>query len=123
MTQPLALLHYEKLMPGSQLMHRLEDLGYRVQMVPELAQLLPEAEGTKPLFVIVDVEPKTPKVCDAIAGLRRHTATAHIPVIAITGEDREEAQEAARQAGARLVVTDTAILAHLDQFLQQALEV
>ena len=123
MTQPLALLSYEKLLPGSQLMHRLEDLGYRVQTIPETGKLVAEAEQSKPLLVIVDVEPKIPAACEAIAGLHQHIGTMHIPVIAITGEGREEAQEAARQAGAKLVVTDIAILAHLDQFLEQALEI
>ncbi len=33
MTQPLALVFYEKLMPGSQLVNRLQDLNYRVQAV------------------------------------------------------------------------------------------
>ena len=97
MTQPLALLHYKKLLPGSQLMHRLEDLGYRVQTVSELASLLDEADSLKPLFMILDMEPKTPEVCDAIAGLRRQPGTAHIPVIAITGEDQEENQDNLKQ--------------------------
>jgi len=123
MTQPLALLHYEKLLPCSQLMHRLEDMGYRVQTVPEAGQLAAQAETTKPLLVIVDLDPGMRSACSAIADLQRNAATSHIPVIAIAGEDQEEAQEAARQAGAKLVVHDHAILAYLDQFLEQALEI
>ena len=38
MTQPLALVWYEKLMPGSKLVNRLQDLGYRVLTAPEEKQ-------------------------------------------------------------------------------------
>ena len=35
MTQPLALVLYEKLLPGSQLVNRLQDLNYRVQAIAD----------------------------------------------------------------------------------------
>ena len=35
MTQPLALVVYEKLLPGTQLVNRLQDLHYRVQAVTD----------------------------------------------------------------------------------------
>ena len=37
MTQPLALVLYEKLLPGSQLVNRLQDLNYRVQTIADPA--------------------------------------------------------------------------------------
>ena len=37
MTQPLALVLYEKLLPGSQLVNRLQDLNYRVQTIADAA--------------------------------------------------------------------------------------
>src|SRR5262245_49139849 len=39
MTEPLALVVYEKLLPGSQLVNRLQDLKYRVQTVADPTQL------------------------------------------------------------------------------------
>src|SRR2546423_14440364 len=40
MTQPLALVFYESLMPGSQVVNRLQDLKYRVQTINDPAMLL-----------------------------------------------------------------------------------
>ena len=123
MKQPLALLLYEKLLPGGQLVHRLQDLGYRVQPVPAPTDLLPTAEREKPLLAFVDLEPRYQKTCEAIAALRQTSGTAHIPVIAFAGAQSLEAHDAARRAGATLVVNDTALLVHLSQFLEQALQV
>ena len=123
MKQPLALLLYEKLLPGGQLVHRLQDLGYRVHPVPAPADLLPTAEREKPLLAFVDLEPRYQQTCEAIAALRRTSGTAHIPIIAFAGAQSLEAHDAARRAGATLVVNDTALLVHLSQFLDQALQV
>ncbi len=45
MTEPLALVLYERLLPGSQVVNRLQDLRYRVQTVAE-ARLLVECWWT-----------------------------------------------------------------------------
>jgi len=119
MTQPLALLLYEKLLPGSQLVNRLQDLGWRVQASHEVTALTRTAEELKPLLVLADLASSRGSVCDAVRQLRRHAGTAHIPVIAFGAE--ESAQTAAAGAGANLVVSDTAILQHLSQFIDQAL--
>jgi CheY-like chemotaxis protein len=123
MTRPLTLCLYEKLLPGGQLVNRLQDLGYRVQSLSDPASLVEHAEREKPLVVIADLEPRQNQVCEAIAKLKQHGSTGHIPVIAFSSAHKTAVQEAARSAGATLVVNDTAILAHLDQFLQQALQV
>jgi CheY-like chemotaxis protein len=123
MKQPLALLLYEKLLPGGQLVNRLQDLGYRVQPVPAPGDLVPTAEREKPLLAFVDLEPRFEQICQAISGLRQNSATRHIPVIAFAAPQSAEAQEAARRAGATLVVNDAALLLHLGQFLDQALQV
>jgi CheY-like chemotaxis protein len=123
MKQPLALLLYEKLLPGGQLVNRLQDLGYRVQPVPAPGDLLPTAEREKPLLAFVDLEPRFEKTCEAIAALRQGTATSHIPIIAFASQQNTAAHESARAAGATLVVNDAALLAHLGQFMEQALQV
>jgi len=121
--QPLALLLYEKLLPGSQLVHRLQDEGYRVQPVPTPAELAPIAEREKPLVVFVDLEPNFERTCEAIIGLRQNEATRHVPVIAFASGEGSPAHQAAGRAGATLVVNDHAVLIHLNQLLERALEV
>jgi CheY-like chemotaxis protein len=121
MTQPLALVWYEKLLPGSQLVHRLQDLGYRVLTAPGADALSACAEQEKPMVVLTDLASGRAKVPEAIAQLRQNAATSHLPVIAF-GEEKEEAlRVAAQAAGATLVVNDAAILSHLEQFLERAL--
>ncbi|HTD88878.1 MAG TPA: response regulator [Candidatus Binatia bacterium] len=121
MSEPLALLVYEKLLPGGQLVNQLQDRGYRVQPLADPADLTSAAQQ-KPMLVFMDLEPKTEQVCAAIRRLKTDPSTAHIPVIAIAPHAREELAEPARAAGAKLVVFDNAILVHLDQFLEQALQ-
>ncbi len=119
--KPLTLLLYEKLLPGGQLLGRLEDLGYRVQSLTEPTELVRVAEGEKPMLIIVDFEPQFDAVALAVAALKRGAATAHIPVIGLVPARHAAAQAAARQAAANLVVLDTVILQHLPQFIDQAL--
>jgi len=123
MNEPLALLLYEKLLPGSQLVHKLQDLGYRVQPVPAPEDLVSTAEREKPIVAFVDLEPRPEHAAAAIAALAGHPSTSHIPVIAFASARNEAAQTAGRNAGAKLVAPDHALLAHLNQFLEQALAI
>ena len=119
MTQPLALLLYEKLLPGSQLAGRLQDLKWRVQTLNDAAELVRTAEEHKPVLVLTDLASSRGSVIDNIAKLRRHQATTHIPVIAFSADESQH--KPAADAGATLAVSDTAILQHLNQFIDQAL--
>jgi len=121
MTQPLALVLYEKLLPGSQLVNRLQDLNYRVQTLADPVLLVQTAEQAKPMLVLADLEPAARNVSAAILRLKENVSTKHLPVIAICAEEAKDLQDAARNAGANLVVSDVAILGHLEQFLEQAL--
>lgn len=123
MAQPVTVFLYEKLLPGGQLVNRLQDLGYRVVTLSDPRQLVEHAQREKPLFVVADLEPRHNDTCAAVTQLRKNSATAHIPVIAITGAENTAVQENARQAGATLVVNDQAILVHLNELLEQALQV
>ena len=123
MKRPLALLLYEKLLPGGQLVNRLQDLGYRVQPVPAPSDLQSTAERETPMLVFIDLEPRYESICDAIATLRRNAGTSHIPIVAFASQQNIQAHEKARQSGATLVVNDSALLLHLNQFLEQALHV
>ena len=121
MTQPLALVCYERLLPGSQLVNRLQDLGYRVQTLSDANALSSTAQACRPMLVLVDLQRTEGDVFRAINRLKTNQATAHLPVVAFTGGDPVEAQVPARQAGAILVVPDQALLDHLPQWLEQAL--
>ena len=123
MTRPLALCVYERLLPAGQLVNLLQDLGYRVQSLGDPATLVEQAEREKPLLILADLEPRQDEVCRAITSLKNNAATAHIPIIAFAAATHTPLQESARLAGATLVVSDSAILIHLNQFLDQALQV
>lgn len=123
MTQPLALVLYEKLLPGSQLANRLQDLNYRVQTISDPALLNQCAEQAKPLLVVVDLESSQQSVLPAITALKQNSLTKHLPVIAFAKEDSPEKRQAAEHAGITLFVTEAAITNHLPQLLSQALEI
>jgi CheY-like chemotaxis protein len=123
MTKPLALVFYEKLMPGSQLVNRLQDLNYRVETVNNLASLQHCAQSEGPMLVFVDLEASGGDVCLAITALKSDAATQHVPVVAFASERAVELQAAAQKAGAKLVVSETALLSQLPELLSQVLQV
>ncbi|MGC3960599.1 MAG: hypothetical protein QM813_22505 [Verrucomicrobiota bacterium] len=123
MNLPLALLCYEDLMPGTQLVNRLQDLRYRVQVVASAAELPAVAAQQGAMLVLVDLASKRADVADVIRQLRAAATTSHLPIIAFADEADSALQTAGKAAGATLVVTDAAILAHLPQLIGQALQV
>jgi CheY-like chemotaxis protein len=122
MTLPLALVVYEKLLPGTQLINRLEDLHYRVQALTDAGLLAETARKEKPLVILADATSKRNDVFPAVTSVKADKSTAHIPVIVFTPEDAEALREQAHKAGATLAVSEAAILNHLAQFLDQALQ-
>jgi CheY-like chemotaxis protein len=123
MIEPLALVLYEKLLPGTQLVNRLQDLKYRVRTTGDADKLVECAKECMPMLLLADLESSRNNVCQAISKLKQDPATQHIPVIAFSDEKAPDLQAAARSAGATLLVSDTAILTHLPQFLEQALQI
>ena len=78
--QPLALVFYEKLMPGSQLVNKLQDLNYRVQTVNDPALLQPGAPRESPLLVIADLaggEAVCSRHCRVEGGCRHRPHSGH----------------------------------------------
>jgi CheY-like chemotaxis protein len=123
MTEPLALVLYERLLPGTRIVNRLQDLKYRVQTLADAKLLTECAEQSKPMLVVADFEAGREDVCAAIARLKQNSATQHLPVIGFGNDGAADWQAAAQTAGATLVVSETAILAHLPQCLERALEI
>jgi len=118
--QPLALVIYERLMPGSQLVNRLQDLNYRVLVLNEVTGLAATVQRESPLLLVLDLTVPG-DVCGALATLRSTPATAHLPVIGFAPENARDLLPAAQAAGANMAVTEIALLNHLAQLLDQAL--
>ena len=123
MTQPLALVLYEKLLPGSQIVNRLQDLNYRAQAVGDPSLLVECAEQARPLLVVADLQSERENVLSALTRLKQNPSTKHLPIIAFAPEDTAELRASSLSAGVTLLVSDTAILNHLPQLLDQALQV
>jgi CheY-like chemotaxis protein len=120
--QPLALVFYERLLPGSQLVNRLQDMNYRVLPLNALERLGATVQRESPLLLLIDLA-SPGDVCAAIAALRSSPATAHLPVIAFAPDDAPDLPAAAQAAGATIAVSETAVLNHLSQLIDQALNV
>lgn len=120
--QPLALVFYERLMPGSQLVNRLQDMNYRVLSMAALDRLSATVQRESPLLLFIDLA-SPGEVGAAIASLRATPATTHLPVIGFAPDSDSVLLEAARKAGANLAVSDTALVSHLSQLIDQALSV
>jgi len=123
MTQPLALVLYERVLPGTRLVNRLEELSYRVRTISDHTALSATAQEARPMLVFADLQPGGHEVCASISRLKQNPETSHLPVVAFGGDDTPDLQDAARRAGATMVVSEAALVSHLPQFLEQALQV
>ena len=122
MTQPLAIVFYERLLPCSQLVNRLQDLNYRVLAVSNLAQLAAVVKREMPLLLLVDLGARG-EVGGAIEKIKADAATCHVPLIVFAPDEKPELLAAAQAVGANFTITDSGLAGHLPQLLQQALHV
>jgi CheY-like chemotaxis protein len=122
-TKPLAIIFYEELLIGSQLVNRLQDLSYRVQAVLDASQLHAQVVESKPLVILCGLGEKKAGICAEIAQIRTDPSTAHIPILAFGAKKDKKLHENARAAGANLVAADEELLAQLPQLLEQILHV
>jgi CheY-like chemotaxis protein len=122
MLQPLAIVFYERLMPGSQLVNRLQDLNYRVLALNHADRLAATVQRESPLLLFVDLAAPG-DVCGTIAKLKSTPATAHVPVIGFAPDHAPGLLTDAQAAGANIAVSETAIGSHLSQIIDQALPV
>ena len=120
MTKPLALVLYERLMPGSQLVNKLQDLGYRTETVNDPKSLVEHAEKAKPMLVLADLEPASANIAQVLSRLKENSTTSHLPIIAFCADNSTDLQNVAKAA--TVVVTDSAIVTHLPLFLERALQ-
>ncbi|MBM3871819.1 MAG: response regulator [Verrucomicrobia bacterium] len=123
MTSPLALLLYERLLPGSALGNKLRDQGYRILHVTNLTDIAAIAAGEKPLVAFVDLEWKATDASAAIRALKENPATHHVPILAFSSPRNVKLRDAALAAGATIIASDEAILTQLSAMLDQAMMV
>jgi CheY-like chemotaxis protein len=122
MLQPLAIVFFERLMPGSQLVNRLQDLNYRVLVINNAALLAATAKRETPLLLLADLDASA-EVCTAIEKIKADPASAHLPIIAFAPDDKPELLAAAEKAGASFTIGESALAGHLPQLLDRALQV
>ena len=123
--QPLALVSYESLLAGNQLVNQLHELGYRTSLVPDLSQAAAQAAREKPLVLLIQLASQAGPACDAIRQVKAGTDTGHVPILAFgkfdgTKEERQLADQA-RVAGADLVAAEAGLRAQLPGLLDQVL--
>jgi hypothetical protein len=120
--QSLAIVFYERLMPGSQLVNRLQDLNYRVLTVNNVALLAATAKRESPILLLIDLDSGT-DICGVIEKIKADAASNHLPIIAFAPDNRPELLTDAEKAGADFTVGETAIASHLPQLVDRALHV
>jgi PleD family two-component response regulator len=121
--EPLALLLCSRRLIAIQLTERLEALRYRIVVLDEPAQLRTQAEADKAMVVFADMEGRDEALIAAVKQLRSNASTSHIPVIGFRRELDDAAQSALTAQGFATVVNETAILSHLTQLLDRALDI
>ena len=120
--QPLAIVFYERLMPGSQLVNKLQDISYRVLTLNKPDLLAPSAGREMPMIVFAELGAGN-DVLSAIEKIKADSATNHIPVIGFASDNSPAPLAAAQKSGANLAVSDSVLLNHLPQLIDQALQV
>jgi CheY-like chemotaxis protein len=108
---------------ATQLTQRLEALRYRLHVVGKSPEMVAAARSEKAMIILADVEGNPVEVVQALAQLRADAATAHIPVIAFAREMDDQTQADLVARGATMAVNEVAILSHLAQLLDRALEI
>jgi len=122
MSKPLAVVYYANLMPGSQVANKLQDLGYRVLALTDMAGLASMCQKEKPFLVVAEIMPAAAALA-AIGQLKLDAATQHIPVLGYSTAQDPALQAQATDAGVSLLAGTAAISEHLARLLDQILQV
>ena len=123
MMKPLAFVCSENMVLGTQLVDRLQDLGYRVEIISDAGQLSAQTRSARPFVIVSDLVSRGTDVVPVIKGLRQDKETAHIPIIGMTTNPNQQFHADAIAAGASVVTMESGILTQLPQLLDMALAV
>jgi CheY-like chemotaxis protein len=121
MPQPVAIHVFDNLTVGPGVNANLEKLGYTVHRLESASLLAQKATEWKPFLILMDLTTKMGDANAAIHSLKSDATLRHIRVIAYGDHQNEALLEAARQAGADVVTSNSAVASHLDAVVQQAL--
>ncbi len=122
-TKPLAIVFYEKLLPGSQVVNRLTDLGYRVtatQLASEVPRL---ARAESPMVIVADLQLRAGDFVSVIQTLKSSADTEHVPILGYCDPKNQKLVDAAVKAGAKLVAAEKGLPEQLPQLLDHVLAV
>jgi len=122
-TKPLAVVFYERLLPGSRIANRLADLGWRVAEAKQAADIVPLVRSERPLVVVAELELRSGDLCPIIAELKRTPETEHVPFLGYGDPKNQRLVDAALAAGARLIVGEAGVCDQLPQLLDHVLAV
>lgn len=121
MPQPVAIHVFDNLMLGMGVNTNLEKLGYEVQRLDNASTLSQTAAEVKPFLVVIDLTTKMGDANAAIRAIKSDATLKHIRVLAYGDHQNEALLEAARQAGADVVTSNSAVASHLNEVVQQVL--
>ena len=122
-TRPLAIVFYEKLLPGTQVVNRLTALGYRVTATQTAVDVPRLVRENRPMVVIADLALRHGDFCGIIGQLRASPDLAHVPVLGYCDSKNRKLVDAALEAGAKLVAAEQGIPDQLAQLLEHVLAV
>lgn len=122
-TKPLAVVFYERLLPGSRVANRLSDLGWRVAEAKRPADIVTLARDERALVVIAEFASRSDEVCRAVTELKRTSETEHVPVLGYGDPAATKLSDAALAAGVSLVVAEAGLFDQLPQLLDHVLAV
>lgn len=122
-TKPLAVVFYQRLLPGSRVVNRLADLGWRVAEASDPADIPSLVRSEHPLLVIAELELRSGDLCPIIAELTQSPDTLHVPILGYGDPKNQRLSDAALAAGARLVVGEAGVCEQLPQLLEHVLAV
>jgi DNA-binding NarL/FixJ family response regulator len=121
MPQPLAIHVFDNLMLGMTVHNGLTKLGYEVQRLDNASLLTQKVAEVKPFLVAIDLTTKMGDANAAIRAIKTDASLQHVRVIAYGDHQNEPLLDAARQAGADVVTSNSAVASHLEEVVQQAL--
>lgn len=122
-TKPLAIVFYERLLPGSQVVNRLTDLGYRVTATQIASDVPRLARDERPMVLVADLLLRSGDFVPVIKALKSAPETEHIPVLGYCDPKNQKLVDAAIQAGAKLVAAEKGLPEQLPHLLDHVLAV
>jgi PleD family two-component response regulator len=124
MMRPLAFICYsENMVLGNQLVNRLGDMGYRVQVISKVGEMCSLARSAKPFVIVGEISTRKAGLLPVVKEIRQDEEVCHIPILGFTSEKDQRFHSEAVASGVNLVAMENGILGQLPQLLDMALAV